>query len=408
MMATRPLHERPRRGLRARAALCFAALMMLLAGACEGLIGIREPSAQSGVDFGPDAGGPVGELDASAGGDIDAALPVERLQFEPIEIGCVPGTAHRVALGRSEPGSPQDRTIFALDENSLWVCRDPFGGGQAEQIVLESSEAQAMWVGDVTGNGTDDVVIVSEFFVYLITFGPEGDWDGDILPTETTEGSEPVFVTGADLDGNGLTDVAIARTSIAVVFQDVEGFFESFQNVTPPLEHAVFAPMSQPFRPDLIALADIDGRTELMLRYAEASEPHYERETRFPINGPTGFLAAATDPSGIVSYVAVSTTDGLAIFPRIADTFADPDYLLVDLGGPLAAGDLLGDGVDDLVGVRPSDRQGGLVLSQEVTHGQLPMPDQVNEMVIADVNGDGLADILIAGSTGVRVLLRSE
>jgi hypothetical protein len=401
-MATLRPNDRPRE------ALCVAVLIMLTAGACEGLVGIREPSARGGqVAPAPDAAPQVGELDASAGGvDEDAAVPVERLDFDLIDTACVPGIVHRIALGRSVPGSIQDRTIFALDQNSLWVCREPFGGGEAEQILLEASDAQAMWVGDITGNGTDDVVIVSEFFVFLITFEPNGDWNGDILPTETSEGIEPVFVTGADLDENGFPDIAIARTSISVVFQDEEGFFDRLQGSVPSLIDAVFAPMSSALRPDLLALADIDGRAELVLQRAGSSEPHYEAADFFQIEGATGSIAAATDSSGVVSEVAVSTVDGVALIPRIADTLAEPAYLTVDLGGPLAAGDLTGDGFDEFVGIRPSDRQGGLLSREALDFGPLPMPDQVNELVIADVNGDGRADILIAGSAGVQVLLR--
>jgi hypothetical protein len=393
----------------ARIALSLTVLNLAgWAGGCDAILGIREPVL---LGEAPDAGGPLVERDASGEDElVDAAPPVAELEFEAIGLGCVPDAVLDVALARSIPGSPQDRAIVALTNDSVWICRDPLGGsGSGQQLFLDAEVAQAMWVGDLTGNGIDDVAALTDSFLFLFEFDEDGFPLGDSFSGETIAGFNPAWMTGADMTGNGLNDLVIAKTHLVVVDNArPEGWFEDYQASLPTITAAAFARISLSGLPDVLALAPGDDADQLLLWTSTEGAPYYGNPQSYPIIEARDSIAVVAAPDGEVMFVAVETVEGVAILPRSpgASELNPPEYLPMDFGGPVATGDVTGGGFTDVVGMRKSGVDAALMVmeSGESQIFDLPLNQPVNSFAVGDVDGDGFADIIAGGEFGVVVL----
>jgi hypothetical protein len=383
----------------------------LLAGGCDAILGIRDPSlAQGGL--GPDGGTQIGVLDASGGGggvEVDAAPTDSRLSFEPLGLGCVPDPVIDVALARSTPGSVQDRAIVALTNDSLWVCHDPLGIGGGSRHFLDAELAQAMWVGDLTGNGIDDVAVLTDLYIYFFEFTEGGDVQGDSFFGETFAGFNPGWMLGADMTGNGVSDLVIAKTHLVVLEnRRLEGWFEDYQLSLPTITAAAFARLGASGLTDLVALAPGDVGDELLVWTATEGAPYYGSPEAHFIEDARDEIVVVADPDGETSFVAVETGEGVAILSRGTGSSAlnAPAYMPMDFCGPAVAGDLTGDGVAEIVGMRKSGTGAALIVPASSIDdiSDLPLDQPVTSFAIGDVDGDGFPDIIAAGEFGVVIL----
>jgi hypothetical protein len=392
----------------ARIALSLTVLNLAgWAGGCDAILGIREPVL---LGEAPDAGSPLVERDASGEDElVDAAPPVAELEFEAIGLGCVPDGVLDVALARGIAGSAQDRAIVALTNDSVWICRDPLGSGSGDQLFLDAEVAQSMWVGDLTGNGIDDVAALTDSFLFLFEFDEDGIPRGDSFSGETIAGFNPAWMTGADMTNSGLNDLVIAKTNL-VVLENArpQGWFEDFQSSLPTITAATFGPLGRSGIPEVFALAPGDASDELLVFSPTGEFPYYGSPQIYPISDARDAIALVRDPQGEVVFVAVETGEGLALLPRSpgAGDFDPPEYVSMDFGGPVAMGDLTGGGFTDVVGMRRSSGTAALLAmeSEEVEIIDLPLTQQATSFAVADVDGDGLLDIIAGGDFGVVVL----
>lgn len=385
------------------------ALLTVAASACEGLVGIRDPvlvddaSTATALDASAD-------VDASAA-DAGADAGPRELRFEATTLAaCSSGGVLDVALARSEPGSPQDGALVALEQDSLWICRDPLGDLEVEEIPLDVSGAQAMVVGDLTNNGTDDIALLElEGRLFVFELQADGSHELDVAFTEFGSGADPAFLQRAELSGSDLPDLVMVKGIVTLLRQAEGQWLEEFQTEMPPPDAAIFASFETPGVPDIVTVSSFDGQAELSILRADDSEPHYELEDSQPIAVPIGDMQAVIGSDGLLSFLVVPTAERVAVLDRQGTGLSEPTYRDdLDLVGPMATGDLDGDGIDDLIGVRAGGSQGALWLSgaSDSALDELDgfgLDDSVTALAIADVDGDGLADIIAAGPDGITI-----
>ena len=255
----------------------------------------------------------------------------------------------------------------------VFATRADFVAGALPQVVA---------FGDVDDDGRPDLVVASKdsdaVFVLRNTTAPGATAPsfaaGIALPTAV----EPVALALADLDGNGFVDVVVATggaTSVTVLQNTTApGKAPSFAaHVEVPLPAAAFA----------LAAADLDG------------------------DGRIDIATVGGDAS--VTILANATTPGGA-----AAVAAPVQLLLAAPASAIAIGDITADGLPDLVVTEADASTIGVIASlpaDDVTgiarhfvgHVELATVAQPDSVALADVDGDGRADIVVRGDGAALV-----
>jgi uncharacterized protein (TIGR03437 family) len=211
-----------------------------------------------------------------------------------------------------------------------------------------------------------------------------GNGDGTFgAPTFYPTGNDPVMVAIGDLNGDGNPDLVVANVgtlesdgadggSVSILLGSGGGAFDAAANITTGVQ------------PGFVALQDIngDGKLDLIVLNLGVGQ---------------GFTGISPDPGGVT--VLLGAGDG---------SFQKPvNYAAGTNPSALAVGDLNGDGHPDLA-VATTQPDGSSVVAiflgkgdgtfqnPSFMAGQSGVPD----IAIADLNGDGKPDIVIASCCG--------
>jgi hypothetical protein len=306
---------------------------------------------------------------------------------------------------------------------------------------LPPTEVQyGLTVADLDGDGFPDVVGTSmlvgdgppPFAANLHVYRHPGAGGGSFgAPTSYADGLDPWFLAAGDLDGDGLPDLVSASVddgALSVFFNDATspGTLKARQTLSSPgASQLAIADLNGDGRPDIVAA---DFGVSLFLQ-----DP----------TTPGSFLAPLGLYAGGANWVAVgdlngdglpdlSVTDGVGVkllfhaagaanaaFQPPVSVYTQSANAGFHGADAVAIADVNGDGFGDLVITDPGPTGGGgpfvAVLQQDAAHpGQFlaaanyPIATHnVGEcVVVADVNGDSLPDIVVGGSDAVSVLLQ--
>ncbi len=273
-----------------------------------------------------------------------------------------------VVFGGANVGASGIIELSSLDGTNGFV----FNGANARDYSGRSVAA----AGDVNGDGVDDVIIGA------LRADPNGDWSGESY----------VVFGGVGIGADGVIEFSSLNVTTGFVLNGVGGFDYSGDSVS--------------------AAGDVngDGVDDLIIG-ASGADPNGNRSGESYVV----FGGASVGAGGAIELSSLNGTNGFVLYGIDADDQS---------GGTVsAAGDVNGDGVDDIIiGAHLADRNGSFQRGQSyVVFGgasviaggtiQLLSLNGINGFVIngidandrigrsvsaaGDVNGDGVDDIII-------------
>jgi hypothetical protein len=291
--------------------------------------------------------------------------------------------------------------------------------------------------GNFTGNGFTSVVAISTMepaasnsASYLKAYLSTGAGTY-AAPVLFSDGNDPLYLAAADLNGDHLPDVVSASAvdgTLSVFLNSTETPGSTFAAPiilnSPGASQVAIADMNGDGMPDLVS-ADFNVSLFLQTAPGVFASPIslYPAGANWvavgDLNGdgvPDIALADAVGVKLLMHTGAASSTTYAAPVPIFTQTQNNN----VQGANVIAIADVNGDGFNDLVITDPGPSGGATptvsVLLQDATHpGQFLAPVSyplapysiATSIVVTDVNGDHLPDIIVGGTTATSVLLQN-
>ncbi len=273
---------------------------------------------------------------------------------------------------------------------------------------------------DINGSGCLDLIFLKRDSANNPTIfyqAAQGDFKSDVSVAGTGEYRSLV---AADLDGDGDLDLATSRgDQISIQFQDPPGQFGSASTIIKNMEMGAPGP---------IAVADLDGDGDVDLVaggegagvfvFSQLSSGVFEYSATLDLNsgGPAKSISVADlNGDGYLDIVQAVAQEIRILFQDMNGFSSSVN--LTHVGGSVgiylsvAVGDLNADGHLDLVA---SNSGGGIIIFHNSPTGfntseELDFPEPM-PVVLADVDGDGLLDIISSEFDGsaIRVFYQDE
>ena len=275
------------------------------------------------------------------------------------------GRRHRTTKVRS--GTPLRFALLVSGALAL-AAPPPDAAGQLVFDRLDAvvgSPTTAIQAHDLNGDGRLDLVVSGGLSVFVLTGRGDGRFE---VTWSGAAGENPVDLAIADLDEDGLADLAVANHEtdhVTLLFGIAGGAFER-------RDHSRFNVGVSP-HPHAVRLHDIDA------------------------DGHADLLVDDRSPESI------------RLFRGRGDgTFSGTTS--IDVGGDpyrgMSLADVTGDGLADLITPNP-DHVAVLVAGEDGgfrPRATLPAPFGPFSVVVADLNGDGRRDVAAASGEGVGLL----
>ena len=305
-------------------------------------------------------------------------------------------------------------TVNGISGSTLLTVRSYFGPA-AHYPGIRYRHMGNTTIGDLNGDGRNDVAVAEGFGSAVFIYYQKADHTMDTVQTLTTDLSlRGVAITDVDHDGRAELILA-GDAKIEVYKQD-------------PVDHALVGPLNYPVSVTTVAgfavadlnndsLADIvvsgtatDGSGVISLLFQNGNGTLAAETTYTAIPGYSGFggelHVADMNNDGLNDIVLQSGAKQLAVIKQVSPGVfsTTPDYYAVQTNywtrfESFALGDLNGDGRTDIA---VSDLTGNLNIFIQDNSGQLVGPTIItgysSEGHVADINGDGLNDIILLNS----------
>lgn len=283
-------------------------------------------------------------------------------------------------------------------------------------IVTTNSSPQAAAIGDLNGDGRNDVAVVTafdnqadDFSLLLWLQTPEGA----LAPAARHFlGGYPKSLAIGDINSDARNDVVVGIGSggIGVLLQNESGTLEAMlSHATPDSYRVRIADLNNDGRLDVVGVGWATNTVSVLLQDGDgtlASPIVYPA----PHGGSEDLEVGDVSGDGLSDVVVMS---GQLMLPNLEVLLQQADGTLAPaaaysvgnhvLTSGVAIGDMTGDGRNDLIvsygGTSANAYIGGFVQDASGTlrpAGSLPSQASPEPVEIADVNGDGRNDVLVA------------
>lgn len=353
--------------------------------------------------------------------------------FNEVEISTTTNGAISVFVADMDGDGDMDVVSASYDDDEIAWHENTLGDGTTwnETVISTAAdEATAVFVADLDGDGDPDIVASSQYDNSIRWFNnTAGDASAFTAATisSTTTGASSVFV--ADIDGDGDNDIA------ATAYDDDEVlWFENNGAATPTFaEHVIsttadgvagvtVGDVDNDGDNDIVAASILDDTVSLFENNGDVFDPLFTSRSLSAINdddGANSVLVIDIDGDGdndIVSTAGLDDTVSIhrneTIHKSVAYPVANPIANDADGVYTVALGDLDGDGDTDIVSVSLYDQTLQWFRNDSVDPAE-PLFQQIDimplfgvrDVEIADVDGNGLMDVIVAEATNNNVLI---
>ncbi|HEY7957194.1 MAG TPA: VCBS repeat-containing protein [Polyangia bacterium] len=333
------------------------------------------------LEPGPAGNSPLADQALAAGAGLVSRQLADGAGLHPLADGAPPAPTGAVTQLLSvdvDGNCAKDLVVLASGQPpSLWLRAPDHTFTAPPGLLPALAPMSGAAAGDVDGDGQIDLVLVGGNQAHLLL----GDGAGHFRETPSAFDVPPAGATAValgDLDGDGHLDVVIAADTqpmggiTAVWLNDAQGsgHFTRAPGALPPLpQHAV-----------ALALADFDGDGHLDLAIGNLSGP-----VRLYLNRGDAFL----EDRSFDSLPDQTSGDVPTLLAVDLNGDCEPDLVVPRAGGPPLI--WLGSG-------------GGHLVSAPAP--ELPMGFVASGAVSDDVNGDGRADLVFFGPSGLALDLQ--
>ena len=263
----------------------------------------------------------------------------------------------------------------------------------AEQTFATGVGPWSVTTADVNGDGIPDLIVANvslNTVSVLLNTTEQGATTQTFAAQQTfATGNRPIFVTTADVNGDGEPDLIIVNyddNTVSVLLNTTA------QGATTPTFAAqqTFATGEEPRS---VTLADVndDGRPDLIVANNAGNTVSVLLNTTAPGAITTSFAAQQTFATGVGPW-SVTTAD--------VNGDGKPDLIVTNYGGLT-----VGNTVSVLLNMTAPDATTATFAAQQIfSTGSYPV-----SVVSADVNGDGIPDLIVASfsDSTVSVLLNT-